>query len=147
MQLQEKKVASGDDAVVNAFSTTGAEPANIVPDLGVNEHRVVHIHRSRRSRRRRAANRYAWRFQASPALVRPRACRSRWRVRGSPCGARAACSVLQGLRRHYGTLTTIAGALHALCTSYILQAKLLQVLCKQHLHGSVKVSADWFIPS
>ncbi len=69
MQLQEKKVASGDDAVVNAFSTTGAEPADVVPDLGVNEHRVVHIHRSRRSRRRRAANRYAWRFPASPVLV------------------------------------------------------------------------------
>jgi len=137
MQLQEKKVASGDDAVVIAFSTTGAEPANGVPDPGVNEHRVVHLHRSRRSRRRRAANRYAWRFPASPAL----ACAKSVPL-PVPCAwltVRCAC----GVQRSAGLAPSLWNADdHRWCAArvvcfYDLQVNLLQVLRKQHLHWSV----------
>ena len=63
MQSHKKKLANGDDAVVIAFSTSVAEPATGVPDPGANELGVVHPHRPRRGRRKRAAFRYAWREQ------------------------------------------------------------------------------------
>ena len=99
-----KKDSSGEDAVVTVLSTSAV-------DVGVANGSALDLDRRsvlrpRRSRRKHAAYRSV---QLWEALVR-----SGQHDTSSAYHAWCflACSVLQGLRRHYGTFTTVTGVPH-----------------------------------